>query len=58
MTLNEWAKQYSLVVFSHETGAKYVEFNPGSEAHHALFCLDDYIVSSVVAGCVWLCHKS
>lgn len=59
ITLEQWSQRYSVVVGTHDSGCRYVmdEFPSCNEARTHLFRLTDYIVSSIVAGTIWLVKR-
>lgn len=57
MTLNEWCDKNKIVAMTHPNGAKYVPEQDYGPLRTELWHLDDYHVSSVVAGTVWLVKK-
>ena len=60
MTLFEWEVKTGVYVGSHDSGARWV---PGSTlrmtdtARRRLWHLDDYLVSSVMGGTIWLVRR-
>ena len=54
MTLKEWTDKWDYVVGVKANGAVYVDENLVCVAREELFHLSDYVVSSVVAGTIWL----
>jgi hypothetical protein len=54
MYLTEWINTYRHYAAQHGSGSWYVHAVPGDVGYADLFHLDDYAVSSVASGVVWL----
>lgn len=56
MSLQEWSNRFNVPVGVHATGSRYVP-DEYREGRAFLWCLTDYIVSSVTAGTIWLIQR-
>ena len=57
MTLHQWCVETNVQAFQHESGAYYIPDRNFNGKRSLLFQLDDFIVSSVIDGTIWLIHK-